>query len=204
MSLRHRSSTTYPDDAPVQEAPPLRGVMETPESFARTDAAPPAAPVAPGARGASAGLIIGGFLALLLAAWAGIAPFVGPTFGFSADGTSSWTWNEMHAFGAAVPGAVGVLAGLLVLTSARRPMGHQSAGALGLGGFALFLCGAWLTVVPVAWPVLVGTYFHAASSSLTLAHWMGLASGPGVLLAAFGGIVMGCAGRESATKHLMA
>ena len=41
-------------------------------------------------------LILGGFLALLLSAWAGIVPFVGPSFGFSADGTASWTWNLVH------------------------------------------------------------------------------------------------------------
>src|ERR1035438_9059685 len=49
-------------------------------------------------------LILGGFLALLLSAWAGIVPFIGPSFGFSPDGTASWTWNLVHGLGAAVPG----------------------------------------------------------------------------------------------------
>src|SRR5271170_8087752 len=39
-----------------------------------------------------AGLMGGAILALLLSAWAGIVPLVGPTFGFAADGRSSWTW----------------------------------------------------------------------------------------------------------------
>jgi hypothetical protein len=152
--------------------------------------------------GASVGLILGGFLALLISAWAGIIPFVGPTFGFSADGTSSWTWNQVHALGAVVPGAVGVFACAIVLVCARRPMGLQSAGSLGAAGFLLFMSGAWLAVVPVVWPVLVGSYFHVASPSLTLGYWMGYASGPGILLVLFGGLVMGRAGRESTTGQL--
>jgi hypothetical protein len=124
---------------------------------------------------------------------------VGPLFGFSADGSSSWTWNQVHALGAVVPGAVGIVMCVIVLVSARRPMGLQSAGSLATAGFVLFLCGAWLAVVPVVWPVLVGAYFHAASPSMTLAHWMGYSAGPGVLLAGFGGLFMGRAGRESTT-----
>jgi hypothetical protein len=152
-------------------------------------------------RSASLGLILGGFVALLVSAWAGIVPFVGPTFGFSADGSTSWTWNQVHALGAVVPGAVGIVACVIVMVCARRPMGLQSAGSLATAGLALFLCGAWLAVVPIVWPVLVGSYFHAASPTMTLAHWMGYSAGPGVLLAGFGGLFMGRAGRESMTTR---
>jgi hypothetical protein len=145
--------------------------------------------------GGSAGLIMGGLLALLISAWAGIIPFIGPTFGFSADGTSSWTWNHVHALGALAPGALGVIACLLVLGTARG-QGLGSSMALRTWGFVLFLCGAWLTVVPVVWPVLVGPYFHAASPTMTLAYWMGYSSGPGVLLAAIGAYVIGRARRQ--------
>ncbi len=151
---------------------------------------------------ASVGLILGGIVTLLVAAWAGIVPFLGPTFGFSADGTASWTWNELHALGAVVPGAVGILMCLIVLACARRPMGLQSAGMLATSGSVLFLCGAWLTVVPVVWPVLVGSYFHAASPLTTFEFWMGYASGPGLLMAAFGAMAMGRAGRESLTSQV--
>ncbi|HEV3187547.1 MAG TPA: hypothetical protein VGZ04_05790 [Acidimicrobiales bacterium] len=151
------------------------------------------------ARGAPLSLILGGFIALMVSAWAGIVPFVGPTFGFSPDATASWTWNEVHALGAVVPGAAGVLACLLIIVSARRPTGTLAPGLLVAAGFLAFLCGAWLAVMPVAWPALVGTYFHTASPSMTLAYWAGLAVGPGVLLASFGGFAMGRAGREAAS-----
>ena len=156
---------------------------------------PPVLTISPGS--APLSLILGGFLALLLSAWAGIVPFVGPSFGFSPDGTASWTWNLAHALGALVPGAVGLLACLVIVVMARRPTGTLVPSRLVGAGYLIFLCGAWFAAVPVVWPVLVGSYFHAASPSLTLAYWMGLAIGPGILLAAFGAFAMGRAGRES-------
>jgi hypothetical protein len=205
MALRHHSTDTVVEEATVTEVDTMGSTIAEPTNdtaaprngnggvdtrMQRTEISVP---------GASVGLILGGFLAFLISAWAGIVPFAGPVFGFSADGSASWTWNEVHALGAVVPGAVGMAACVIVMVCARRPMGLQSAGSLATAGFVLFLCGAWLAAVPVVWPVLVGTYFHAASPSMTLAHWMGYSSGPGVLLAGFGGLFMGRAGRESST-----
>jgi hypothetical protein len=142
-------------------------------------------------------LILGGFLALLVSAWAAIVPFVGPSFGFSPDGTASWTWNRAHALGALVPGLVSLLACLIIVILARHPSGTLVPSRLVSAGLLIFLCGAWFASVPVVWPVLVGSYFRDASPSLTLASWMGSATGPGVLLAAFGAFAMGRAGRET-------
>jgi hypothetical protein len=207
MALRHHSTDTVVEEAPVTEVDTMGGRIPEPTTVTVAQRGGNAAVATPVQRtdvfvpGASVGLILGGFVALLVAAWAGIVPFVGPVFGFSADGSASWTWNQVHALGAVVPGAVGIVACVIVMVCARRPMGLQSAGSLATAGFILFLCGAWLAVVPVVWPVLVGTYFHAASPSMTLAHWMGYSAGPGVLLAGFGGLFMGRAGRESSTTN---
>jgi hypothetical protein len=135
------------------------------------------------------GFGVAAVLALLIAAWAAIVPFVGPTFNFSADGTSSWTWNEVHALGGLLPGAIGVLACVMLLGAVRQP--GASGRARAFWGFTLVLCGAWLTVLPVAWPVLHSAYFHAASPTRVLEYWLAYASGPGVLLATFGAFVMG-------------
>jgi hypothetical protein len=142
-------------------------------------------------------LILGGFLALLVSAWAAIVPFVGPSFGFSPDGTASWTWNRAHLLGALVPGAISLLACLIIVVLARHPSGRLVPSRLVSAGFLIFLCGAWFASVPVVWPVLVGSYFRHASPSLTLGYWMGSATGPGVLIAAFGAFAMGRAGRET-------
>ncbi len=151
-------------------------------------------------RGASVGEIAGALLALVVSAWAAIIPFVGPLFGLSADGTRAWTWNQVHALGSLAPGAVGVLACVMVLATARRPRGFLTSFALTAWGLILFLCGAWLTMMPIVWPVLVGPYFHAASPSQTLDYWMAYASGPGVLLAGFGAFVMRRADRRALTS----
>jgi hypothetical protein len=186
--LRHHSSDVITDESGAQ----------TQSNGVEPSSTPMTAPMSSrSVRGAPLSLILGGFLALLISAWAGVVPFVGPTFGFSADGTASWTWNEVHALGALAPGAAGVLACLLIIVSARRPTGTLAPGLLVASGFLAFLCGAWLAVIPAVWPTLVGSYFQAASPSLTLAYWMGLAVGPGVLLAVFGGFTMGRAGREA-------
>ena len=39
-----------------------------------------------------------GIFTVLLGAWAGIVVFVGPLFGYDAQGRGSWVWNSNHAF----------------------------------------------------------------------------------------------------------
>jgi hypothetical protein len=187
MSIRHQSTDVMPNQTPVAD---IMGSRETTLGVTR-GSAPSLFDREVIVSGTSFGLMFASFLALVLSAWAGIVPYIGPTFGFSADGTSSWTWNSAHTYGALVPGAVGVIFSMLVLASARRPVGTQSAGTLASAGFVVFLCGAWLAVFPVVWPVIMAPYFHAASPSMTLANWLGYASGPGILLAAFGAYAMG-------------
>ncbi len=203
MSIRHHSTDTMSEDAPTTD------VMASRE----TTTMPISTPLAPKDKvnelseiyfpHATVGLFMGGLVALLLSAWSGIIPYVGPIFGFSADGTSSWTWNDAHTYGALVPGAVAFVACLMILACARRPAGMQSAGTLASSGAVVFLCGAWLAVFPVAWAVIRVPYFQAASPTLTLEYWLGYAVGPGVLLAAFGAFVMGRARIERVAHRLV-
>jgi hypothetical protein len=204
MSIRHHPTDTLSEDAPVTDVMASRETeaMPTPTPLTRTDKVSDASPEIYYPH-ATVGLFLRAFVALLLCAWAGIIPYVGPIFGFSADHTSSWTWNDAHTYGALVPGAVGFVACLMILACARRPLGMQSAGTLGTSGAVVFLCGAWLAVFPVAWAVIRAPYFHAASPTLTLEYWLGYASGPGVLLAAFGAFVMGRARIERVAHRLV-
>ena len=177
--------------APVTTEPPAT-------SPAAPDAPPPSAGRGiPPARtpGAPVSLMIGAFVTLLVSAWAGVVPYLGPAFGLSADGASSWTWDRAHAIDALLPGAVGVVASLFIIAAARRPVGLLSTASLRTWGLVLFACGAWLSVAPVVWPVVVGPYFVAASPSATLAHWLAYASGPGLVVAGFGAYTIGRAGR---------
>jgi hypothetical protein len=129
-----------------------------------------------------------GALILLVGAWGGIVPFVGPLFGFSGDGSRSWTWNLPHALLSLAPGAVAVAAGILVMLAG----GRLFRPGLKLGGLLAALCGAWFVVGPVAWPVLEhARVFVTASPQRELAYWIGYSLGPGTLLAALGAFVLG-------------
>lgn len=130
-----------------------------------------------------------GVLTFLLGAWAGIIPFVGPIFGFSADGTGSWHWNLAHAVLFLAPGAAACFAGLLAMISAAGGM----RGLLGFAGVLAAACGGWLIVGPVAWPVLQGVaFFRTGAPALReFAYWIGYSLGPGALLLALGAFIVG-------------
>jgi hypothetical protein len=196
MALRHDEASVHDHDVSVSEpvntpvdeetSRPVTDVMAS----GRTEVLAPPRDGGP-TPGAPLGLILGGFVTLLLSAWAGIVPYLGPTFGYSADGAPSWSWDRVHLLAALVPGAVGVLGSWIVLARARHPLAGRFDASLVGAGLLVVLGGAWLTVAPVVWPAVVGSYFQVASPTMTLAYWLGYASGPGVLLVAFGGFVMG-------------
>lgn len=142
------------------------------------------------------GLLLATFGAVLIAAWGGIAPYVGPVFGFHADAVGSWTWNLPHALLALVPGGIVVLVALMVISHA--PGLRVGAGRAGLrmAGVVAMLAGAWFVVGPTAWPVLEGgRYLMAGSPWGTLMRSIGFSFGPGVLLVAYGAFAFGWAGR---------
>lgn len=176
--------------------------VEAPPSSAREDGPAPGAapaPARPLGTVPAAGLGTLGFLTLLVGAWGGIVPFVGPTFGFSADGTMAWYWNMPHALLWLAPGAAAVLAGAVMLGTLPRALaGLGRMGAFGAGLLAV-LAGAWFVIGPEAWPVLVHSagVFTPAHPLRELAREVGYSFGPGVLLVAFGSMAMGMAGRTA-------
>src|SRR5579872_3828970 len=145
------------------------------------------------------GLGTAGVVAVLAAAWGGIVPYVGPLFGFSADGTGSWYWSLAHSTLALVPGAVGVLLGLFVIAESRGVTVGKARLSLATAGTLLILCGAWFAIGPYAWPVLnnSGTYFSNASHLRLLTYELGYSVGVGLVLVMCGGFVVGWASRHS-------
>lgn len=131
--------------------------------------------------------------ALLVAAWGGIAPYVGPIFGYSADGTSAWTWNLSHSLLALVPAIAAVLAALWVVARPPSFVAGRSRTALRVAGFVSLLAGAWFIFGPATWPVLEGSGYFVGGSWGLMMREIGFSFGPGILLAAFGGYAMGMA-----------
>lgn len=136
------------------------------------------------------GLAAIGMLSLLLSAWGAIVPYLGPTFSYSADGTSAWTWTFNHAMLWLVPGAVGMVASLAVMSRAR---GGRLAARMSLAfwGLVLFACAAWFVLGPSVWPVLGrGMPYTPASDYNRFLELVGFNLGIGVVMAAFAGMVI--------------
>ena len=134
-------------------------------------------------------------LVLLLGAWGGIVPFVGPTFGWNGDGSPSWTWNLMHALLWVAPGAaacLGALGALALIPRFARGLGRIGATGAGL---LISLTGAWFVIGPVAWPVFERSagVLVPAPPLRELSYQVGYSLGPGVLLALLGGMTFGWA-----------
>lgn len=139
-----------------------------------------------------------GVVALVISAWGAVIPYLGPAYGFSADGSSQWHWNLSRAVLALIPGVIGCLFALSL-------MGRTGAAGvlrrLGLtvGGLLAIACGAWFVIGPMAWPVLVsgGRYFVTASPLRELEYQVGYALGPGLILAVCGAFAIGWATRHN-------
>ncbi len=140
-------------------------------------------------------------LLIAISAWGAIVPFVGPSFGYSADGAGSWHWSLTHVVVALVPGAIGVVIGTMVLAGSRGLVVGRGRTSLAGAGLIVIACGAWFTAAPWAWPVIrnSGPYFVAASPLHTLANIAGYALGPGLIAAACGAFLMGWASRHQNT-----
>jgi hypothetical protein len=147
-----------------------------------------------------------GFLLVIVSAWGGIIPFVGPTFGYSADGSGSWHWTLTHAVLALVPGAIAFVVGLSVLASSQGLVVGRGRLSLATAGLIVLACGGWFALGPWAWPVVDNTsaFFVFASPLHLLANVAGYAIGPGVIVAACGAFFMGWAARHQEVAPLTA
>ena len=149
-------------------------------------------------RATSISLGMVGFVAFVVSAWGGIVAFVGPTFGFSADGSASWHWELSHAVLALIPGALGCLAGLTFMAPVndavtRRRLSLSTAGIIGIAS------GAWFVIGPLAWPVLVTThaYFVGGTPMRVLEYQLGYSLGPGLILVMCSAFAVGWAARHN-------
>jgi hypothetical protein len=150
-----------------------------------------------------AGLSIVGLLTALLGAWAGLSVLIGPSFGWSPDGSPSWHWSLIHAALHVAPGAAALIAGLVMVATV--PKAARGAGRSGsaLAGLLAILAGAWLVVGPSYWPVLESTQqtvFAPASPLRSFTYVVGANLGPGLLLAVAGAFALAWAVRAKRSR----
>jgi hypothetical protein len=138
---------------------------------------------------------LAGLVATLLGIWGGIVPFIGPSFGYSADGSPSWNMTAAHFVLAVMPACAGVAAGLLMIMVAPRIVAGTGQGSLAIAGGLGVVSGAWFVVGAAAWPVIssASRYFVPAGPLRELAFQVGYAFGPGVLIGLAGGVALGWA-----------
>jgi hypothetical protein len=153
-------------------------------------------PAAPAARPPwSTAMLIAGIGAIIVGAWAGIVPFVGPKFGYTLGTSGAWKLTADHLYLQLAPGAAGVFAGLVFLGFVGRDRAPFWSGVAVVAGLLAAAAGAWLVIGPDAYTVVrhVGANGRTlpTRSLASLATQVGYYLGPGVLLAAFGGIALG-------------
>jgi hypothetical protein len=112
-------------------------------------------------------------------------------FGFRATAGSSWQWTTNNWLLHLVPGAVGVLAGIMVLFWASSAAAGARDG-LRLAALMSLAAGAWFVIGPAAWTTFEtsSAYHTAATSAGAFLYRLGANLGPGFLLGALGGMAL--------------
>lgn len=138
-----------------------------------------------------AGATIAAAGAVLVGIWGAIAGYIGPYFGYRPVSATVWDWNAQNGLLHLAPGALAVLAGLLLL-SAGPARGGARRAALALPALLLAAAGAWFVVGPVAWPVF-GTgpaYAPVLGAGTNLLNQAGSALAPGLVLMLAAGMAL--------------
>jgi hypothetical protein len=141
----------------------------------------------PRSRGSLCGLAL-----ILLGAWAGLAPFAGPSLGFGFTPDRAWDYTSGRLYLSALPGAIVLLAGLIVAMTRSRSFGGFCAFVAALGGVWLIAGAALVKLLPASQSasITVGTPIRAGASAQVLT---GLAffTGVGALIVFFAAVALG-------------
>ncbi len=145
------------------------------------------------------GLTLVGLLTALLGAWAGLSVLVGPSFGWSPDGTPSWKFGIVHVVLHIIPGAAALLAGIVMLAVLPRSARGEGRMAGCLAGILAILAAIWLVCGPFYWPVVRprDVVFVGSSSQIqNFTYVIGPNVGVGLLIAILGAFVVAWATRR--------
>ena len=135
-------------------------------------------------------------LLILLGLWGGLAPFVGPYVHFGYTPDKAWAYNSGRLYFSIIPGAVALLAGVLITLTRNRVLAI-TAGVLAALGGAWFVVGNGFVTdvlhrsISHGVPLLVGVSGTNAVDLRSYLELVALFSGLGVLISVLGAIVMG-------------
>ena len=132
--------------------------------------------------------IVLGVLLILLGAWGGLAPFVGPYFHFAYTPDTPWHYTHARLWLEVLPAGAAVVGGILVLASPGRLL--AVAGAI-----LAVLAGGWFvvgTVVNEIWPHLGTPGVPAATTPTRIAlEQLGLFTGLGLVIVLCAAVALG-------------
>jgi hypothetical protein len=135
-------------------------------------------------------------LLILLGAWGGLAPFVGPYFHFAYTPDKAWAYTSGRLYLSIVPGAAALIGGLLVTGTANRAIGIFGSLLAAVGG-AWFIVGGSVTVLVVkngsirpGFPV-AGSLGSVSSASRQFLETMGFFTGVGMLILFLAALALG-------------
>jgi hypothetical protein len=139
---------------------------------------------------------VSGVLLILLGAWGGLVPFVGPYFHYAYSPDKAWAYNSGRLYLSIVPGAAALLGGLLVVLATHRAVG-LFGGLLGALGGAWFILGASVTALVVKngsispGHPLIGPVGPLSSATRQFLESLGFFTGTGALIVFLGALAMG-------------
>jgi len=138
---------------------------------------------------------VSGFLLIVLGAWGGLVPFIGPYFGYFYGPNTTWLYNSDRLWLSVLPAAAAFLGGLIVLA---MPRGGGAGALLAVLGGVWFVIGASVLTVakPGSGPGAPGTASGAMFSPATmhLLENLGFFSGLGIVIVFFGALALGHGG----------
>jgi len=139
---------------------------------------------------------VSGILLILLGAWGGLVPFVGPYFSFAYTPDKAWAYTSGRLWLSVVPGAAALLGGLLVTIASHRAAACVGAFVAALGG-AWFIVGSPVIMLAVKNPSitsgipLAGPLGPLSSTSRVLLEGLGFFTGTGTLILFFAALALG-------------
>jgi hypothetical protein len=128
-----------------------------------------------------------GVLLILLGAWGGLAPFVGPYFRYAYTPDKAWAYTSGRLWLSIVPGGAALLGGLLVAAASHRAVGCVGS-VLGLLGGAWFVVGGGVIKLAVTngsispGSPLTGSIGSLSSATRQFLEQLGFFTGTGVLI----------------------
>lgn len=142
----------------------------------------------PRSRGSVSGLAL-----IVLGAWGGIAPYVGPAFGYGFTPDRAWAFNQGRLVLSALPGALALIGGLGIAVTKSRWLGGFLTVVAALGGAWFIVGGLALKLLPAsmsASTITAGTPLGTTVQQVALTD-IGFFWGVGALIMFFAGLAFG-------------